>query len=892
MSLKNSIEEITSGLTTDQKNSATHREVNLQIKAGAGSGKTKTLVSLILHEIAHGVEPRQIIVFTFTQKAAGELLTRILSSAQKIFPNVDLDGMYIGTIHGWCLKYLENKRNISNYMILDELHTESLVLRMYDFLGVEAYSGKRYPLGTEVYLGDMDIIWNEGSSRIESEISIEKFHQLKKLLEDNRMLTYGEMIFQSLEILATDENFDTKLVCIDEYQDVNNIQVDLAQVMSKKGARIVGVGDHRQSIYQWRGSNPDRLLQMKDDFPNVLEYKLRHNFRSDKQIVELANQFSLDFLGDSTNDTLIESRDDSKYRRVFELPADNQRKQAIIIADSLLDLHQKGVKWSDCAILMRSLRHGSIEIIEELSNRGIPIGGSGANKGISYVEMVFLPILEWLILASDKKETEEYLNAMELASERLENDLNLESNQLDFWRALNNWLDTILKNSNDSYDLRSGFYRFLNESHFLVDLEDEAATNGIALMSQFMRSIEEIYRRRIPGINRKRVLGILKELKFSIQRDLYSFGETMPVELEKDRVVLSTIHQAKGLEWNVVFLPNLNQGLMPLKNRPRITKIGEKFASSYGTSLLEESRLFYVGITRARELLIVLTNTDAGFKESTFEKSLRTVGIQKCSYQQLKEELSIVDVKNWQEADENFLRLGISDLLMFLECPFEYGLRKRAGIQPAIGQELGFGQGLHEVLRKRIEANHFWDLDLFKSAASQLVWLPYMSESDELKNRERIAQMAYQIQELNLLNEQQKTELNVDLIWGNALVQGTIDGLIEKADGSVIIRDWKSNIHDEFMDRYDKQLLLYAIAVEHKNLTVTAAEYIDVAASAKERAVIKENVDVSNKAQLELHDKVNEAILKISSGKFRATPSKTSCLSCDISSICKYKEDE
>jgi DNA helicase-2/ATP-dependent DNA helicase PcrA len=884
------VSELTESLTEDQLSSVLHKNDNLQIKAAAGSGKTKTLVALILHEIAHGVKPSEIIVFTFTQKAAGELLTRILSSAQKLFPKTDFDGMYIGTIHGWCLKYLETNRNISNFMILDELHTESLILRLYDSIGVENYSGKKYPLGSEIFLGDMDIIWNEGTERVKTESSIEAFLKFQELLSDNRMLSYGEMIFQSIDILKNDKNFHCKLLCIDEYQDVNNIQVDLAQLMASKGSRVVAVGDHRQSIYQWRGSNPERLLQMKDDFINVKEFKLRQNFRSENSVVQLANQFSADFLDDTPGDEMISSRRSIDYDRVLHLQVSDQKMQAISIADSLLDLHSKGVKWSDCAILMRSLRHGSYEIIEELTARGIPVGGPGANKGIYFVESVFLPILDWLILASDKKDSQEYLDVMEKASAELEIVLSLDGEKLnDFWIAINNWLDRILKNSNESYDIRSGLYAFLSQAKIFVSLEEEAVVNGIAILSQFMRSIEEIYRRRIPGINRRRVLGILKELKFSISRDLYSYGETAPVELESERVVLSTIHQSKGLEWNVVFLPNLNQGLMPLRNRPRFTKIDGDFSANYGTTLKEEARLFYVGITRARELLILLSATGDGAKESVFERSLKSMGVKPIGINRFAHSVDSLITEDWKASDETYLRIGISDLLMFLECPFEFGLRKRAGIQPAIGQELGFGQGLHEVLRRRLESTDDWVLEKFEEVANELVWLPYMSEKDEINNRQRIAEMALKIQQLGLLVAKQKTELDVDIVWNNALLQGTIDGVVEELDGSVLIRDWKSNIHEEFIERYDKQLKLYAIALEHKHLNVSSAEYIDVGASSKQSKVVKNDVDISTDAKQELRGLVEVAISTISSGKFRPTPSKHSCGSCDMSNICKYK---
>jgi DNA helicase-2/ATP-dependent DNA helicase PcrA len=321
-----------------------------------------------------------------------------------------------------------------------------------------------------------------------------------------------------------------------------------------------------------------------------------------------------------------------------------------------------------------------------------------------------------------------------------------------------------------------------------------------------------------------------------------------------------------------------------------VTKIDGDFSVNYGTTLKEEARLFYVGMTRARELLILLSSTGVGAKKSAFEQSISSRGITAITPSGFSKEVELLTTTNWKSSDETYLRIGISDLLMFLECPFEYGLRKRAGIQPAIGQELGFGQGLHEVLRRRLESMDDWAIEKFKETANELVWLPYMSESDEIRNREKIAEMALKIQQLGLLKAKQKTELDIDIVWSNALLQGTIDGVVEEVDGSVLIRDWKSNIHEEFIERYDKQLQLYAMALEDKNIDVSSAEYIDVGASSKQAKIVKKDVDISIDAKQELRGLVEVAISTIADGKFQPTPSAHSCGACDMSSICTYKK--
>ena len=189
-----------------------------------------------------------------------------------------------------------------------------------------------------------------------------------------------------------------------------------------------------------------------------------------------------------------------------------------------------------------------------------------------------------------------------------------------------------------------------------------------------------------------------------------------------------------------------------------------------------------------------------------------------------------------------------------------------------------------------MESMDDWAIEKFKETANELVWLPYMSESDEIRNREKIAEMALKIQQLGLLKAKQKTELDIDIVWSNALLQGTIDGVVEEVDGSVLIRDWKSNIHEEFIERYDKQLQLYAMALEDKNIDVSSAEYIDVGASSKQAKIVKKDVDISIDAKQELRGLVEVAISTIADGKFQPTPSAHSCGACDMSSICKYKK--
>lgn len=146
-------------LSREQKEPFLRDSQNASILAGAGSGKTRTLTHLLVAELVGGVPPEQIIAFTFTEKAAGELLARVYSLARRLLPEMSLDGIFVGTIHAWCLQYCLQQPDYFGFAGIDELHGEALVSRFYDHLELERIYGRAFPQAVQPFLKDMEVFF-------------------------------------------------------------------------------------------------------------------------------------------------------------------------------------------------------------------------------------------------------------------------------------------------------------------------------------------------------------------------------------------------------------------------------------------------------------------------------------------------------------------------------------------------------------------------------------------------------------------------------------------------------------------------------------------------------------------------------------------------------------
>ncbi len=868
------------------------------ILAAAGSGKTRTLTHLLAHDLCSGIPASEIVAFTFTEKAAEELLARVHHLRVKHMPNVDLTGMFVGTIHSWCLEYLYSKPEFYNFTPIDELHFDALAGRLYDELKLNETYGKPFPKAIGPFRADIEMFYNEHLALAQIPPAIAPgITSFLKILRANRLLTFGGMIRSTIDQLeANGPIADLKSLYVDEYQDVNPAQTALLRAMLPSDGQLRVVGDDLQSIYNWRGSDVRRILEFPNEFSPAEVFRLSTNYRSRPELVSIANAVSEDVDLRDAGKVMKPGRMSGGRKVVHWISTNNENEQAETIVEIVSRLHRNGVPYSKMAILLRSVVGAGRPIYEALIAANIPVECPVLSRGESFISSFLLPVLKWVCteqtIARDQHEEdqqEEYarsLWALALPWVRAENSHDV------FWTALNRWHDIVNQGTSDGYNVRSCLYDFLDECGIRVGIHDKDLMVGLGIASQIIRSVEEVHRRRMWGQKRRTAAGVIREVYFALRRNHKDYGESLPVNQNAEGVVLSTVHQAKGLEWPVVCLPTLNRRRFPLSNRPSQSSFPRSIASRYGTRLDDERRLFYVAVTRARERLFLLDTARAGKgpERSVFLSDLE----QRCVLpaEGLCEPSSLtwsIDSDDLQRDSSPPIRVNLSDLLLYLECPFQFGLRRITGLQPAVGDELGFGMGLHELLQRRAECSDAWDEAEVVSQVDKHVHLPLSSDAAEKRAKHAIKERMVALDKLGAFEGNINQELPVEVFLTGGVVAGIVDFVDTQADGTLLVRDWKANVHDTFIGRYTRQLQFYVHALRTQGHVVSKAELVDVAASAREKALVTTEVDISEDVICRLIDACQDVVQGIRKGVFFPKPSVEACSSCDMRRLCDMR---
>jgi DNA helicase-2/ATP-dependent DNA helicase PcrA len=891
---------VRAGLSPEQLACLDRKTPSASILAAAGSGKTRTLVHLVGADLRAGMAPEAIVAFTFTERAAEELLARIHALVRKSMPDIDLSKMYIGTIHAWCLNYLLNQSDFYGVTALDELQLEAVVSRLYDHLELEKAYKKSYPYGIEPFLADVEVFYNE---HIELEaVPLQIRGSIARFLEtltSSRLMTFGGMIRNATEHLQRNGPLaQLRAVYVDEYQDVNPAQVALVKAMAPPSAKILGVGDDLQCIYQWRGSDVTRILQFTTEFPGSDVHRLPTNHRSQPSIVSLANAVAKDVLLRDPEKKMLPGRGGDLEEAVFWLSTDSELAQAQKVTEIVKRFMAEGVPPNAIAVLLRSVNSAGGPIVDTLKDAGIPVACPTLNRGRQFVDAVLMPVFDWIRKEQlpPKNEVEE--KDLEVATARLWDSVRpwvapgVDENT--FWGALNEWLDLIDEKKAKAYDVRGRLYEFLNALGIVLRCSDHELLLGLGIASQIIRSVEEIHRRRFPSQPRRTPRGIISEVYHALLRRQHDFGESSPVEELADGVTVCTVHQAKGLEWPIVILPMLKARRFPLSPSPHGTSFPDKVAVRYGTSTDDERRLFYVATTRAKERLFLLDPCSSEPKKrSRFLDDLvaarRLTG--PVELDSLPETVWTLPPKALEKPDPAPLRIGLSELLLYLECPFQFALRRVVGVQPAVGDELGYGKSLHELIQRRLESGPWSDAEL-EAQAKKHVFLPLMSQSGEDSSRAAIIRRLRELERLGLFTAGTETELEIEAVVEGGIVSGIIDVAQVNTDGSLLIRDWKASVHPEFLHRYQRQLGFYAYALRKQGRVVAGADIVDVAQSAEQKRIITHAVEVSEGSIGSTLTQLETGLKGIGLGQYPATPSPSVCAVCDMRNLCGERADD
>lgn len=590
------------------------------VLAGAGSGKTRTITYRVAWLLEHGIMANNILLVTFTNKAAREMTERI----EQLFGYYP-DGLWSGTFHSIANRLLRaNASRIgynANFSILNQDDAQDLVGLCVKDLKIDTKQ-KRFP-SNRVLLSMISLSRNRDvaiqdivqSQHIKFMPIVEEIESVSdRYLEQKTLqnvMDFDDLLVNLRNVLRDDEELRMRLanqfqyILVDEFQDTNTIQSEIVKYLSSQHNNILVVGDDAQSIYSFRAAEIRNILNFEHSYTDAQKFTLTRNYRSTPEILNIANEI-IKYNDDQFDKELQAHRDSGE--KPYIVPANNASQEAQYIVDQIMELLDEGYKLADIAVLFRASFH-SQALEFELMRRDIPYDYRGGMKffershikdAIAHVRLVHnvQDGMAWVralrihpgiglvtagkvaTLARDCDRAQDLLNVPNPAGKRGQAG----------WRGFSQILQAIT----DKAELPGQIIRALvgtDEYQAYIESEFPNYKERLDDLEQFAMFAEQF-----------RDLGEFLEA-VSLTEDFgVSLGEEVRDD-ETDKLILSTIHQAKGLEWEAVFVINCAEGAFPHSK-----------SLQDDADLQEERRLFYVAITRARVRLFMTYSITAGFE--------------------------------------------------------------------------------------------------------------------------------------------------------------------------------------------------------------------------------------------------------------------------------------
>lgn len=625
------------------------------VMAGAGSGKTKVLTTRIAYLIEEGIPSYNILAITFTNKAAAEMRDRVSNLIGDV-------SSFIGTFHSLGVRIIRENHDIlglpNNFTIIDSDDTNTIIKKLLKEMNLDSkqyspsYVRNRISFIKNQMLtdGELDRLFNTPMDKV----VVEVYHRYNNKLKTSASVDFDDLLLLPVNLFKERKDIleyyqdKYRYILIDEYQDTNPVQYKLSVMLSNKYKNIFVVGDMNQSIYAFRQADFRNISNFEKDFKGAKVIKLEHNYRSTNNILSAANEVikhnterkDLKLFSDNGDGVKI------KYMRAYD-----EKHEISLVIDEIKHLLSEGYKNEDIAILYRT--NAQSRAIEDVFlAKGIPYKVFGSyyfyNRKeikdlISYLRLIYNPhdeislrrvintpkrgIGESTIAAIEERAKQQNISMFDALETRKElefkeiiEDLIKRSESL----SLTELIDEVLE--------RSGMKKELESSKVL---EDEIRLENLMEVKSITASFEE----RTGSAN----LGDFLE-EVSLIADISNHTE------DGDVVTLMTLHSAKGLEFPVVFLVGMEEGLFPHN------------MSLMENNLEEERRLCYVGITRAKERLYLTNakrrmlygkenmNIPSRFISEIDEKLIEKIGP--------KEENKVIDKKQMYTNDNNDITEG------------------------------------------------------------------------------------------------------------------------------------------------------------------------------------------------------------------------------------------
>lgn len=598
--------DLLSGLNEAQRLAAETTEGPVMVMAGAGSGKTRVLTYRIAHLINDlGVMPYNILAVTFTNKAANEMKERISKLV-----DADIKKMWVATFHSICCRIL--RKDISrlngyktSFTILDEDDSVKEIKEAIKEMGLSTDEYKPKNVKCDISAFKNDMISSFDDNKIE-----EIYFAYERRLKDQNLLDFDDLILKTIELFEAFPDVLNKYqdtfsyLMIDEFQDTNTYQYKLVKLLGQKTRNIFIVGDQDQSIYSFRGARIENINKFQRDFVDTKVIMLEQNYRSTQNILDIANRV----IGNNSNRFKKNLFTDSKdgIKPIFN-KLNNAYSEACYVSDEIKRLMAMGYSYKDFAIIYRS-NYISRNFEDVLLRQGIPYTIYGGLSFFSRKEVK--DILAYIRLIIDFDDSFSFKRIVNEPKRKIGPALikKLEDcafeNKCSLFKAIdlierggqgyNSLLDfkfTIIELeeylSQEEHKMNEIVDFIINRTGYKAMLkaegdEGEERLKNVEELTSVLIETDEMYE----GTRKEKLMQMLQEIALRTDADTKREGD--------DVVKLMTYHQAKGLEYKVVFLVAFEEGVFP-----------SSMASFSERDIEEERRICYVGITRARERLYI-----------------------------------------------------------------------------------------------------------------------------------------------------------------------------------------------------------------------------------------------------------------------------------------------
>ena len=606
-------------LNNEQREAVFCTEGPLLMLAGAGSGKTRSLTHRIAYLIEEkGVAPWNILAITFTNKAAQEMRERV-----DALVGYGSEDIWISTFHATCSRILRRHIDLlgydRNFTIYDASDQKSLMKEVLKEMKIDTKQFPERSVMSEIssakneYKSPLDYR-NEYGSNFRNQRIADIYEHYQKRLKENNALDFDDLLVKMVDLFQTNpdvlEHYQDRFqyIMVDEYQDTNTVQLLLVSLLAKKYRNLCVVGDDDQSIYKFRGANIYNILNFEKVFPDAQVIRLEQNYRSTQNILNAANGVIANNKGRKEKKLWTENQ---KGELVHFKQYDTEYDEADGVVSRINFLAMRGVQYKDMAILYRTNAQSRI-FEEKLKQKNIPYA---IVRGISFY---------------DRKEIKDLMSYLKVVDSGMD-DLSVKRiinvpkrgigqttiNRLQEFAILNqmSFLDAVF-NADEIPEVTRALAKLHKFADMIEEFREYASEHEISELLEHILDVTQ-YRAELEAEGTDESISRLEDIEelfndiayyeeeeenpnlrdFLAEKDMYTLNAGIDnLEDENNKVLLMTLHNAKGLEFNNVFLGGMEEGVFP--------GFGAMMSGDE-SEIEEERRLCYVGITRAKERLFL-----------------------------------------------------------------------------------------------------------------------------------------------------------------------------------------------------------------------------------------------------------------------------------------------